>query len=190
MKEILKVERFKEENFMRVTRKDESFEEFTNIWTSIAFPFEKAPGVILVGGVVRDSELIKILDEREFNTLSEGFEAAVGFKETYLFHRLFYQYVPEAKDFAKYYKEMGSENKFSADAALHSENIEFGIALINDHLRENKLIVPAGGLLSQQLQMNWETFSMEKRLNGILALICLIAGIIAGERRCFPEFAL
>lgn len=178
MEEIVGTKRYHRGHYSQVTKDDGSKEEFNTIRGGIAFPQDNTPGIILTGGILRGGEVVKVIFEKEFNTLSEAVRVAKVVHEKMLPYRLYYQDLPENEAFGVFLQRNASQ-RLSIQAAPYSEKLDFGIPLINDFLSNDRLIVPKGSVISKQLQTNWANFSHEQgALNAITALFCLLSGLV------------
>ena len=154
------------------------FEEFEVIRGSIAWPHGTIPGLILIGGPLRGTETIKVLEETPFRTLSEANKLLLDHKAKYsdTLGRICYQNIPEGEGYIKHLKGKDEYSMPHFSPAPYSESIDYGIQLVSSYLDDKKLKVPGEGLLATQLQMGWENVSSEKNLHGVIALACLIEG--------------
>jgi len=179
-------------HFARLTYKDETFEEFEIIRGSIAWPHGNIPGLILIGGLPRGTEAIKVLEETTFKTLPEAKKLLIDHEAKYseTLYCIYYQNIPESEGFVKYLKGGDQHPGPPFTPAPYSESIDYGIQLVSSCLDDKKLKVPGEGLLATQLQTGWENISSEKNLHGVIALSCLIAGIQARFEGLFSEAIL
>jgi hypothetical protein len=180
MEKIVKVERFRQQGFTRLVCADGRSEDFTGIFCGLSFPREGTAGLILVGGQVRGTEAVKVLAEKEFQTASECGELIEDFESKFQPYCAYYLEGPENEIFAALLKR--NEKSFTITSAKRTENINAAIPLINDYIVNNKLFVPKGGILAGELQRNWKSLDSEKRLHGIIALFCLLAGMLFDPR--------
>ena len=178
--DIVDVKRNGKEHFTRVTLSDGSYEDFKPVRGAIVFPFQKAPGVILIGGLCRESETIKILAEREFVSLSVAASELLELKSRFLIFQFYYQNIPESEGPAEY---LQSKTDLSSGLvpAPHSEDFEYGVLLINEYLGADRLSVPQNGILTNQLTVNWENINADNRPHAVAALLSLLTGF-----ECFP----
>lgn len=174
---------------VRLTYKDETFEEFEVVRGSICWPHGIIPGLVLIGGLLRETEVVKVLEETPFSTLPEAKKILIDHKAKYsdTLYCIYYQNIPESEGFIKYFSERDQYPDPPFTSAPYSENIDYGIQLVSSCLADKKLKVPREGLLATQLQTGWENVSSEKNLHGVIALACLIAGIQARFEGPFSE---
>ncbi|MFC1891862.1 hypothetical protein ACFLZT_05660 [Thermodesulfobacteriota bacterium] len=179
--EIIKAERFHDMCFSRLTYIDGTSEEFKVIRGSIIWPHESIPGLILIGGLTRETEKIKILEELKYKTLVEAKKVISKHKEKYskTLYGIYYQDISDSEGPIQFIKCEDPYPDPLLIAALHSDNINFCFQLAGSYLADNKLKVPQNGLLATQLQKGWENVASKEDLYGVIALGCLIAGIQA-----------
>ena len=179
--EGIKAQRIKTKTGKRCTRltyKDGTFEEFEVVRGSISWPHGTIPGVILIGGLLRGTETIKVLEETSFEVLSKAKKLLLDHKAKYsnTLDCICYQNIPESEGYVKHLKGKDEYSMPFFSAAPYSESIDYGIQLVSSYLDDKKLKVPGEGLLATQLQTGWENVSSEKNLHGVIALACLIEG--------------
>jgi hypothetical protein len=138
MEQIIETKRYYRQHFSEVEKSDGSIEQYNTIRSGIAFPQEKTTGLILVGGILRDEEVIKILAEKDFNTLSEAVGLVKMFYEKFLLYALYYQDLPENEAFGVFLQR-NNPQRLSIRPAPYTEKLDFGIPLINDYLANDKL---------------------------------------------------
>ncbi len=189
--EIIKVEPVVniDDRFTRLTYENGTCEEFDIIRSSIAWPHESVSGLILIGGLPRGTEVIKVLEEISFKSLSEAKRLLLGYKTKYsnALSWAYYQNIPEGEGFVKALK--GRDEYFDPylKAAPYCESIDYVIQLVGSCLDDKELKVPADGILATELQAGWENTTSEKHLHGVIALGCLISGTRARFEGLFPE---
>jgi len=182
MKKI-NAERYGELNFTRLINEDGSCEEYTTIYGGISFPVGGTSGLILIGGLVRDAENVKILVEKEFRSVSECAELIKEVDRKFQPYCMYCQEGPEIEAYAAFVRR---KSRFSITPTKFTENITFTVPLINDYLDNNKLLVPQGGVLMKELQRDWESHAIEEKPPGVTALACLLSGILFHPRFFSP----
>jgi hypothetical protein len=166
------------EHFTRMTLPDGTNKDFKTIRGAIVFPFKKAPGVILVGGLGKETATVKILVEREFKTLGVAASELFELQGSLLIYRFYYQDIPETEAPVGYL--LRKANLIGRlQPALHSENFEYGVLLIDEYLGTNRLSVSQNGLLESQFTSNWEGVNIENPPQAVIALSCLLAALEA-----------
>lgn len=183
MQGLVTAQRFPADSFTRLHYEDGNHEDFKSIRGSIVWPNEEIFGVALVGGLEIESEVLKILEEREFRTLSEAEHLIDGFAEKYLFWCLYYRDVPESESWLGFLNRRFDSHwhfaRWRMQPSPNSEHIDFCIHLINEALQADRLIVPKDGLLDRQLQQGWQNVVSEPKLHGIVALAVLLSGFLS-----------
>lgn len=178
MEEIIETKRYHKQHFTRIKKSDGSVEEFNTIRGGIAFPREKTPGLILAGGILRDEEVLKVIAEKEFTTLSEAVLLADMFYEKLLPYALYYQDLPENEPFGIFLQRNALRGVLIRPAP-YAEKLDFSVPLIKDSLLNRGLLVPKGSVIAKQLPTNWDNFSHEhESQNAIVALFCLLSGLV------------
>jgi len=173
---IINVKRYKEENFTRITLSDGTHENFTSIRGAIVFPFQNAPGMILIGGVCEELVIVKILVEKEILSLGAAASELMALKSRFSVYQFYYQNTPEAEGPAEYLRRKANLIGRLVPAP-HSESFEYGVLLINDYLGANRLSVPQDGMLASQFSANWEDINADNRPHAVIALSCLLAAL-------------
>jgi len=171
--DTIKPERNVEEHYTRITLSDGTHEDFKTVRGAIVFPFQKAPGVILVGGVCKESETIKILVEREFPTLGIAASELLDLESRFLFSDFYYQDIPETEGPIEYLLRKGNLTALLWPAP-HSKDFEYGVLIIGEYLGANRLSVPKNGILANQFMANWENVNTENKPHAVIALSCLL----------------
>lgn len=175
--------------FVTLKYEDGTSEEFDIVRSSIAWPHEAVPGLFLMGGLPRGTEVVKVLEERPFKSLSEARRLILDRKVKYskALSWVYYQDIPEGEGFAK--TLTGRDEYFDPrlKAAPYSESIDYLIQVVGSSLDDNEVKVPAEGILATELQVGWENVTSEKHLNGVIALGCLISGIRGRFEGLFSE---
>jgi len=174
--DTIRIKRFKKKGFTRITYSDGTHEDFKSIRGSIVFPFQTAPGVILLGGMCRESETIKILVEREFATLGIAASELLALKSRFSVYQFYHQNIPEAEGPAEYLRRKANLIGRLVPAP-HSEDFEYGVMLINEYLESDRLSVPQSGILANQFSANWEDINTDSRPYAVIALSCLLAAL-------------
>jgi hypothetical protein len=178
MDEIIETKRHYNQHVTQLKKSDGSIEEFNTIRGGIAFPKEKTPGLILAGGILRDEEVLKVIEEKEFSTLSEAVGLVDTFYEKFLPYALYYQDLPENNAFGIILQRNSLRGSLVRPAP-YAEKLDFCVPLIKDFLNDWNLKVPKESVIANQLPTDWENFSHEHEAqNGIIALFCLLSGLV------------
>ena len=179
--EVIKAQRIKTKTGKRCTRltyKDETFEEFEVVRGSISWPHGTIPGVILIGGLLRGTETIKVLEETSFEVLSEAKKLLLDHKAKYsnTLDCICYQNIPEGEGFVKYLKGRDEYSMPHLSPAPYSESIDYGIQLVSSYLDDKKLKVPVRDFLLHNYKRDGKMFLLKRISSGVIALGCLIEG--------------
>lgn len=175
--------------FVRLSYGNDGGEEFNLIRGSMSWPRDGIPGLILIGGIIRGGETIKVLEETPYQTLPEArkiLDAHVS-KYSEALYCVYYQNIPESEGFVKHLKGGNQYGEPSLHAAPYTESIDYNIQLVNSILTGNNLKVSGNGILAAQLLSGWDNVPNERELHGVIALSCLISGIEARFDGLFSE---
>ncbi len=162
-------------------------EEYDLVRGSIVWPQKKQPGIFLVGRLDEKTEIVKVLHEKEFKTLHEVPEILYEFYETHQLLVVCYQDLGENQGFVDYI-EKDRQYKCVLRPAPGTGNFDFGIQLINDYIQTDRLSIPSGSIVEQQLTTDWEVYSDEAfPLHGIIALFILLCSFEVNHGLLFPQ---
>lgn len=180
--EVIEAERIQEELITRLHLEGGDHEDFRSVRGGVAFPFENLPGVILLGGEKKETGLIKVLVEKEFDSLLDLPEILADFEKRYGFYCIYRSEDPDTETIINHLsiKLRSSPNPtdYRFRAIQGTDNFSYEIQVINHFLKNDKLVVPKNGVLATQLEAGWESFlASEQKLRSILALFFLVLGI-------------
>ena len=185
--EVKEAQRFEDALVTRLYLEGGGYEDFKRVRGSVAFPFEGMPGIILIGGEKKDTGLIKVLVEREFQNTFDLPVILGDLEKRYGPFCVFYGKNPETEENAKHLKKR-FKSVHIGPGLQGSESYNFEIQLVNHLFERNKLIVPKNGILATELETGWESFlASEQKLRGILALFWLVIGIEKGDFKMFKR---
>jgi hypothetical protein len=175
--------------FVRLSYGNDGGEEFKLIRGAMSWPRCGISGLILIGGIIRGTDTIKVIEETSYEMLPEArkiLDAHVA-KYSEALYCVYYQNIPESDGFVKHLKGGKQHGKPEIQAAPYTESIDYSIQLVNSTLADNKLKVPGNGILATQLLSGRDNVNNEKELHGVIALSCLISGIEARFDGLFSE---
>ena len=178
--------------FVSLSYGDNNVKEFKIIRGSISWPRDGIPGLILVGGIVRRAETIRVVEEVPFNTLPEARNIMDRFAGVYsrALYCVYYQDTPESEGYIKHLTGGDQYRKPPFSVAPYTGNIDYTIQLVNSSLADNKLQVPGNGVLATQLLTGKDNINSGRELHGVIALSCLISGMEARFDGAFSEDTL
>lgn len=189
--EAFEAERIRDQEITRVYMKDGGsgspyYTDFKTVRAALALPFGSSSGVILIGGEKKDTGLIKVLAEEEFQNMFDLPEILMDLKKRYGFYCVYHGKDPETEEAIGHLKKK-YDSVLSSFHCLFlglqgSESYNFEIQMVNHLFKQDKLVVPKNGTLATELEAGWESFlASEQKLRGILALFWLVIGIDKGD---------
>lgn len=173
---IIKAEKISRENLIRLTWSNSEKEDFLRTCGAIAWPRGGLPGIILMAGETPDKEVI-VFEEKEFATIPE---LATFLIESWPRYSACRYFIRQSDDwaFSSDLAKIIPDKKRPLSWVPFSNNSDYGHQVIKYYLEWDKLRIPAGGILANQLSLPWDgRESFEKELRGIEALRYLLTGI-------------